>query len=77
MLVHTATTTHLEGLERVRRRGLRVRLDRAEHAPPRARVPRSMIVPVPPFQHSPTFGHRASSHTVFRFRVDRLSLTLA
>ena len=39
MLVHTATTTHLEGLERVRRRGLRVRLDRAEHAPPRARVP--------------------------------------
>ena len=26
--------------------------------------PNSMIVPVPPFQHSPMLGHCASSHTV-------------
>lgn len=26
--------------------------------------PKSMIVPVPPFQHSPMLGHWASSHTV-------------
>ena len=32
--------------------------------------PRSMMVavPSPPFQHSPTFGHMASSHTVFSLR---------
>eukprot|EP00968_Pinguiococcus_pyrenoidosus_P004480 scaffold300_cov258-Pinguiococcus_pyrenoidosus.AAC.59 len=28
--------------------------------------PSNMIVPVPPFQHSPIFGHWASSHTVAR-----------
>ena len=28
--------------------------------------PNSMIVPVPPFQHSPMLGHCASSHTVCR-----------
>ena len=50
----------------------------AQNMHPRVHVsPRSMIVPVPPFQHSPTLGHRASSHTVFRLSVDRLSLTLA
>jgi hypothetical protein len=39
--------------------------------------PSSMIVPVPPFQHSPMFGHCASSQTVFssRFRNDSLTST--
>ena len=37
----------------------------AQNLQPRVHVsPRSMIVPVPPFQHSPMFGQRASSHTV-------------
>jgi hypothetical protein len=27
----------------------------------------TVAVPVSPFQHSPTFGHIASSHTVFNF----------
>ena len=27
-----------------------------------------VAVPLPPFQHSPTLGHLASSQTVFSFR---------
>ncbi len=37
--------------------------------------PSSMIVPVPPFQHSPMLGHCASSHTVFSDRSFSDSLT--
>lgn len=37
--------------------------------------PKSIIVPVPPFQHSPILGHCASSHTVFNDRSDKDSLT--
>mmetsp|Transcript_30202 Transcript_30202/g.61531 ORF Transcript_30202/g.61531 Transcript_30202/m.61531 type:complete len:157 (-) Transcript_30202:8-478(-) len=37
----------------------------AQKRQPRVHVsPRTMMVPVPPFQHSPIFGHWASSHTV-------------
>ena len=35
------------------------------NAPPRSMM---VAVPSPPFQHSPTFGHMASSHTVFSLR---------
>ena len=39
-------------------------------------APSNMMVAVPvlPFQHSPTFGHCASSHTVCSFRVRSESL---
>lgn len=37
--------------------------------------PKSIIVPVPPLQHSPTFGHCASSQTVFRLSPFRDSFT--
>lgn len=40
----------------------------AQNLQPRVHVsPISMIVAVPPFQHSPMFGHCASSHTVAIF----------
>jgi hypothetical protein len=35
--------------------------------------PRSIMVPVPPFQHSPMFGHCASSHTVCKSSSRKLS----
>lgn len=39
----------------------------AQNLQPRVHVsPSSMMVPVPPFQHSPMLGHWASSHTVCR-----------
>jgi hypothetical protein len=48
----------------------------AQNMHPRVQVsPRSMIVPVPPLQHSPIFGHCASSQTVFRLRLANESLT--
>jgi hypothetical protein len=37
--------------------------------------PNSMIVPVPPDQHSPMFGHCASSQTVLRLRSAKDSFT--
>jgi len=41
----------------------------AQKRHPRVQVsPKSMIVAVPPDQHSPMLGQRASWHTVFRFR---------
>lgn len=46
----------------------------AQNWQPRVHVsPSSMIVAVPlsPFQHSPTLGHCASSHTVFSLRSRR------
>ena len=46
----------------------------AQKRQPRVQVsPSSMMVavPDPPFQHSPTFGQRASSHTVCRVRERR------
>jgi hypothetical protein len=50
----------------------------AQNMHPRVHVsPSSMIVPVPPFQHSPMFGHCASSHTVCKFKFCKLSFTLA
>ena len=42
----------------------------AQNLQPRVHVsPSSMIVAVPPFQHSPMLGHCASSHTVASFGV--------
>ena len=49
----------------------------AQKRQPRVQMsPSSMMVAVPvsPFQHSPMLGHCASSHTVCRFSVRRLSL---
>lgn len=50
----------------------------AQNIHPRVHVsPRSMMVPVPPLQHSPTFGHCASSHTVAKLRPSNEFLTSA
>ena len=50
----------------------------AQNIQPRVQVsPRSIIVPVPPFQHSPILGHCASSQTVCKSNFDKESFTSA
>src|SRR5678815_2773259 len=57
-------------------RGLPVVTAQKRH--PRVQVsPRTMTVAVPAPQHSPTFGHRASSHTVCRSRRRSVSFSPA
>lgn len=48
----------------------------AQNMHPRVQVsPSSMMVPVPPLQHSPIFGHLASSQTVFKLKSFKESFT--
>ncbi len=48
----------------------------AQNRHPRVQVsPRSMTVAVPSLQHSPTFGQRASSQTVWRSSARKVSLS--
>ena len=55
--------------------GLEVVVVTAQKRQPRVQVwPSTMIVAVPALQHSPTFGQRASSHTVFRSRLRSVCL---
>ena len=57
-------------------RAARVAVVTAQKRQPRVHVsPRSITVAVPSLQHSPTFGQRASSQTVWRSRLRNVSLS--